>query len=961
MCCTKKPLALFKNLLIFIFSTGIFYVQNGKAQSAPEYEEVSIFLNVQRIGGIEVPALINGQTAYLPISDIFDFLRIKNAVSIKIDSVSGTFITPQSRFLIDKPHNRIVYMDKVYELKPEDLISTSTNLYLRSDYFGKVFGLNCIFSFRNLSVILSTELELPLVREMRQEQMRANVNKLKGEVVADTIVGRTYPLLHFGMADYSVVTTASNQGRAVDTRVSLGLGGVIAGGETNVILNYHHAEPFSSRQQYYLWRLANNDHHFVKQISAGKIQGQSISSIYAPLVGIQVTNTPTTYRRSFGSYTLSNYTEPNWIAELYVNGVLINYVKADASGFYSFNVPLVYGNSLVKLRFYGPYGEERFSEQNISIPFNFLPKNEFEYTATAGIVEDDERSHFSRFTGNYGLTKSITIGAGAEYLSSLTSKTAIPFMTTSVRLLANLLFSAEYDHQVRSKAVLSYNLPSGLQLEVNNTWYRKGQTAISNTYLEDRKAIISFPFKARSFSGYARATLEQIILPNTKYTTAEWLLSVTLGNFNTSVNTYSLFIDKASPYVYSNFSVSARVLKNILLTQQLQYEYMEKKVVGVKTELEKRLFRNGYVNISYEKNFSSKINNTEIGIRYDFSFAQTRTSVRKSNQLTTYLQSVNGSLIYHGKSKFTNFNNHTSVGKGAVILLPFLDLNGNGRRDADEPKALGLKARLNGGRIVHSIKDTTIQITDLEAYATYLIELDPTGLDIVAWQLRKKNYSVAIDPNFVKRIAVPITVSGQVSGRVMLNHPDEDKGMGRMLICFYNEKSVMIARTASETDGYFTYLGLLPGVYSARIDTVQLNKLHLIAAPASLPFTIVRNNEGSVVDGLTFVVTSAEKHTLVKTPLVQHTKISAPAATKIMEIAVIAGSITIQAAHFKNKNALAARAFLAAYYERVILVPAGGGYFNVRITGIKGANEARTIIKKLKHIGYPGAYILTDP
>ena len=59
--------------------------------------------------------------------------------------------------------------------------------------------------------------------------------------------------------------------------------------------------------------------------------------------------------------------------ELYVNNVLVDYVKADASGFFTFEVPLVYGNSLVKLRYYGPWGEEHSREQTISIPFNFLP------------------------------------------------------------------------------------------------------------------------------------------------------------------------------------------------------------------------------------------------------------------------------------------------------------------------------------------------------------------------------------------------------------------------------------------------------------------------------------------------------------------------------------------------------------------------------------------------------------
>ena len=89
----------------------------------------------------------------------------------------------------------------------------------------------------------------------------------------------------------------------------------------------------------------------LRQVMAGKIATRATSSIYNPVVGVQFTNTPTTFRRSFGSYTLSDKTEPGWIVELYVNNVLVDYVKADASGFFTFEVPLVYGNSLVMLKY----------------------------------------------------------------------------------------------------------------------------------------------------------------------------------------------------------------------------------------------------------------------------------------------------------------------------------------------------------------------------------------------------------------------------------------------------------------------------------------------------------------------------------------------------------------------------------------------------------------------------------
>lgn len=845
--------SLFKITLLFVIMAGKGMICN--AQEVTDYEEVPVFFNIQRVGTTEMQALIIDEKAFLPVLTMFDFLKIKITTRTP-ELVSGTFIQQESEYTIDQVNNRVIYLGKTYDLKPNSLIKTADNLYMRSEYFGEIFGLNCVFNFRNLSVVLSTDIELPILREMRQEQMRNNLGKLRGVFAADTIIGRSKPAFHFGSADYAFVTSGGNDNTPRDTRLSLGLGGIIAGGETNVILNYHNNQPFDRRQQYYLWRYVDNSNTYVKQLSIGKIRSQSISSIFAPVVGVQVTNSPTTYRRSFGTYVLSNYTEPNWTVELYVNGVLINYVKADAAGFYTFNVPLVYGNTNIKLRLYGPFGEERSTEQNINIPFNFLPKNEFEYTASGGIVEDGHDTRFARFSSNYGLNRHITVGAGFEYLSSITSGSKIPYVNTSFRLLPNLLVSGEYDYNVRSRAVLSYNLPSGLQFEFYNNWYKKGQTAINNTFLEEHKAILSIPIRGKVFSAFTRLSLQDIRLANSRYSTAEWMLSGVVGNVNASATTYAFFMPDNNNYIYSVYSLGIRVLRNILINQKVQYEYNSNQVITLRTELEKRIFVNGYLNLSYEKNYISDINNIEFGVRYDFSFAQTRTSIRKTNDDYRTLQGISGSLIHDGKSGLTQFNNYTSIGKGAILLIPYLDLNGNGKRERGEPRAKGLKIVANGGRIKRT-KDNSILVTDLEAYANCNIELDPSGFDHVSWKLLKKNYSVLVSPNFVKNIEIPVSVFGEVSGQIVRMEGDEEKGIGGIGITIYNEKGVEFARTKSEFDGYFSYMGLLPGKYTAKIDIEKVKELGMVTDKTSFNFTIVRNIEGSFVDDLMFKLTQA--------------------------------------------------------------------------------------------------------
>ena len=857
---SRRIVFLLTAYLLLQFFLPLRGLANGEPDPVLPFDEILVFMNVQGVGNVQIPAAIRNESAYLAITDVFDFLKIRNTPSAGLDSITGFFITPQAVFVIDKIHNRIEYQGKKIALPPDALIRTATGLYLQTDYFGQIFGLQCKFNFRSLSVILSTNLELPIIREMRQESMRNNLGRLKGESRADTTILRSYPLFKFGMADWAVINMRDIQQKTTDTRLNLSLGGVLAGGETNVSLNYHNNMPLNERQQYYQWRFVDNDNKVLRQVTAGKIFTPSVASIYSPVVGVQFTNAPAIYRRSFGTYTLTYYTEAGWIAELYVNNTLVDYSKADVTGMANFQVPLVYGNSLVKIRFYSPWGEERTSEQNIQIPFNFLPLHEFQYSANAGIVEDSLNSKFSRVDANYGLSKHLTVGGGMEYLSSITTGKAMPFVNASLRLSSNLLFSGEYTYGVRSKFISSYHLPSDLQIELNYTRYKEGQKAINNTFLEERKAIISFPFRHKKFTLFSKLSVYQIVLPNlkyaanSKYTTVEGLLSGVVFGINTNLTTYGLLTDQSSPYVYSNLSMAFRLPAKIIFTPQVQYEYNHLKIIDIRGEMGKYINSRGYLNIYYENNYKSAFQSVGIGLRYDFSFAIGGLSFTRGNKGSgNMVQSASGSLMYNDRTNHVNFSNRNSVGKGAILVLPYLDLNNNGRHDADEPKVYGINISVSGGRIKYNKADTSIQVTDLEAYANYTLKINET-FENVAWHIRNKTISIVIDPNQFKVVEVPVTVAAEVAGMVYLEANKVKKPLSRIIVSFFRSDYTLAGEATTDADGSFSYSGLLPGSYTAQINAAQMQKLHMKALPWSLPFTITANKNGDFIDGLRFIV-----------------------------------------------------------------------------------------------------------
>jgi cell division protein FtsN len=959
---------------IVLLVTCILVPYKTLAQDENPYDEVSVSINIAGVGSGEIPSVIKGETLYLPITDLFDFIKIKNVPSANIDSISGFFIDPKAKYLIDRIHNKIIFEGKEYNIKPGDLVRTETNLYLNSAYFGEIFGLVCKFNFRSLSVSLETKLELPVIREMKQAAMRKNISRLKGEFQADTVISRSYPLFHFGMADWSVMSTQQIKGLS-ETRLNLALGSIIAGGELNTSFYYNSNEPFTERQQYYRWRYVDNDLPALRQIIAGKITTQATSTLFNPVVGVQLTNAPTTYRRSFGTYTLSDNTEPGWMVELYVNNVLVDFVKADAAGFYSFDVPLVYGTSIIKLKFYGPWGEERTKEQTISIPYSFLPVKTFEYTASAGIVEDTLSSRFSRLSASYGVTSNFTVGTGVEYLSSVTSGVLMPYLNASLRLSNNLLLSGEYTYSVRSKATLTYRLPSNIQFDFNYILYNKDQKAINYPYRQERRAIISAPLRIMNKYVYNRLTINQMVLSNAKYTSAGWMISSSFFGMNTNLASYALFVGDNSPVIYSDLSLSIRLPARIVLMPQTQYSYTGGAFLSVKMKAEKKVFKDGYLSLSYEQNFKNNLQMGEVGFHYDFSFAQIASSVRRDNRNTTFTEYVRGSLINDRPTRYLGAEKNSNVGKGGISFVAYLDVNNNGKMDPGEKKLPGLNIHASSGLMERSERDTIVRVLGLEPYTKCFVDIDPYSFDRIAWRLNKQTYSVEVDPNKLKLIEIPVSVMGEANGIINRVEGKNVRGIGRIIIDFYSVDNKYIGRTITEQDGYYSYLGFKAGSYIARPDAAQLHRLKLISLPEERLFTINQDPEGDIVDNLDFSLTNSEEEKIrIDTSRADTSNIGEEQlkqkgeddTTKMVihEAAynvVIAGKeeFVMQIGAFKNKaNAYELQKKTSQVLDKKVEIIEEGGFYKVRVTGFESREELNDYIPVLRKNGVKEMWVV---
>ncbi|HBZ21566.1 MAG TPA: hypothetical protein DEO60_10575, partial [Bacteroidales bacterium] len=502
--------------------------------------------------------------------------------------------------------------------------------------------------------------------------------------------------------------------------------------------------------------------------------------------------------------------------------------------------------------------------------------------------------------------------------------------------------------------------------------YDKDQKAIFYNYREERKATLSIPLKIGKFSSFQRFSVNQMVLPVTKYTTAEWLISGSVFGVSTNLTTYALFVENVKPYLYSNLALALRLPAGFILMPQAQYGFTENKLFSAKARLEKRVIKNGFMNLSYEQNFRNNLRLAEAGFRYDFSFAQAGAAVRQYNNKTSFVEYARGSIIRDRKTKYLGTDNRTNVGKGGISIIPFLDLNTNGKKDPGEPKAQGLNLHSNGGRVVKNDRDTTIRILGLEPYTSCFIDLDPNSFENISWRLTKETYNVAVDPDILKSIEVPVIIAGEATGFVFLESDGEKRGQGRILIRFFDSRLKPVGKTLTEDDGYFSYFGLTSGTFTVSIDTSQLRKLNMTSDPENRKFTIAGGLDGDIADGLDFALKLVPVDT-AKAGLVTRELPVVPGVPAIRkdttymilhEISEEVYTITqdswaIQIGAFRSKSyAEGFQRMLKRELEKDVQITIEGDYYRVRILGLQTREEVDENIKKLNKLGFKELWII---
>jgi hypothetical protein len=110
-------------------------------------------------------------------------------------------------------------------------------------------------------------------------------------------------------------------------------------------------------------------------------------------------------------------------------------------------------------------------------------------------------------------------------------------------------------------------------------------------------------------------------------------------------------------------------------------------------------------------------------MRYDFSFGlDVDLGYAGRSYAVAMVQAASGSVMYDDRTKYLGYDKHSAVGKGGLLIEPYLDLNGNGKRDPGEPRVSGVTDPDQWRR---NVQDNTADTTTRVSRARGLCQLRP--------------------------------------------------------------------------------------------------------------------------------------------------------------------------------------------------------------------------------------------
>ncbi len=787
-----------------------------------EYDEFPVYLSVENLGYYEIDAIYAAEKLYLPCIKLFSILSIYTEASPQLDSISGYMADKAKSYKLNFISNDLTYLDKHVHITPAQYLISFDDVYISADIYKNLFGFSLSLDFRSLLVRLQSDSELPIVKILKQQKLRDNLKSLRGETKIDTTIQRQFHVYRGAILDWNVRLSQSNQSPyTAQLRTTFGM--ELFGGELVMRSSISNQNKNSLKNQSFRWKYVNNQSSLLRQANFGFIGVPLNSQVTVPLFGAGISNTPVGFRSSYGTIMLQRKTQPGWEVEVFVNNVLVGYTTADANGDVQLEIPLMYGNTEIQIRYYGPWGEEEIEEQSIAIPFLFVPQGKLEYQAFYGVTADTIHHQFSYARLAYGLDRRVTLFAGHEFFDRNTTNRTMPFAAASIVLTEGLLMNYQYVSNAYQTTSMIWRSQFGLFIEGKGKWYDKNQDAELNNNVTEYIGSFNMPFSIGKTRWLTRGQLRQIELPTSTNKFVEAVASTFYKRLNAGLTYGGNLSNSAQKYTTLNSSL--QLPRQWLIQAGAQYTLNNQNFSNLRILMQKRFKKRIVANLNFNGLENIKTASFGLNIFIDLGWMGVSSEVNHSQDTWKSSQNFSSSTLFGKAPNKFQTNTRSTMGRGAVDAALYLDINHNNEKDVGEPLVKGVSIKMSRGVEAKIDNDSIYRFVALEPYTRHLLNVSESGLEQISWRLPFKTIGVYADPNSVKRIFIPVLPMGEIEGQVTKHLENGGNApAARIPIVIEDSSGKLVTRVSSDADGYYNYTELKPGTYCIYADTDALTR-----------------------------------------------------------------------------------------------------------------------------------------
>jgi len=829
------------------------------ADSIPESMLIEVYFGRVTSRTMEVYRI--GTQLLLPIREFLDQSEIR--WEAKPNGDLEFYLQPGNvRTLVSPTSDTIQVGNRKVGIRKASRLQRGDDDFLSLRVIRDVMGVDFLVDYSDLQIYIRNPEVLPLgQRAMRDRQLESFRAQSAQNAAEGPVIGLDRRRIGGAVLDYSFLLPSSGFGQSGSWQ--FGLGADVLGGSLEAQVYSYSSPSLGDARVNGSWTGVWRESRYVTQLRLG--DAFAGGPYTRNVVGFSVTNSPYVRPDYIGQVPFRGQLGDGWQVQAYRNGQMIAFDSVGSQGDFAVNVPIQYGENPLDFVAYGPHGEVRKFSQTYRVLGNALPYKTFEYSASGGACRFMSCDANASLNLKYAFAPRWVAQAGMDefwrssdpdlfhpYIGLSGNPTNAFLVTVAATANASVVGGVDFEPSTALRVNTVYSLydqnvvnPIITPIAQKSDWLTTATfRPIPNSWavtldgsLDRSQSVFGNNTSARVGASWQAAQVRLIPFVNVQRSSS--LGAPASQRTFLGLDTYVMPLPMLGRF-FGGIMARGNYVMNAQ-GQALNFSaFFSRQVVrGLRAELGGSWFR------SNGTTFSLTLTTDLHSVRsYTTFIAPTHGPVTGSE----YLE---GSVVYSPEARNFAFATGPSLQRAGVRGIVFLDANGDGKRQPEEPALAGVTVRV-GMQTATTDSLGRFKVWNMYAYEPVQVAVDSTSLESPLWVPESNVVTVEPAPNGFSFVNLPVVPSGVVEGSVLRQSVSGAVPVGGASVVIVERVHGTKLVTTTFSDGTFYVLGVKPGDYQVMVSDGTQRKLKLTADP--IPFTVKIDPNGDSISGLNLLL-----------------------------------------------------------------------------------------------------------